>query len=228
MHVLAKNSAREAFRSSRWVMLTVLILAYVCSNVDRMAITLLIEPIKAHFGASDGQIGLLQGVAFTLVYSVVGLPAGRLIDRSRRVTIIAIAIVGWSVMTSFCGLAPTFLLLFIGRGGVAIGEAALMPGAYSLIADGFNVKRQGVVVSLYQAAGGLGAGLALAVGGGLLQRLGRDGAIEVPLIGSLAPWQIAFLGLGLPGLLVAALLASLAEPERKMYASGGGRLAWFE
>jgi len=216
MHVLAKNSAREAFRSSRWVMLTVLILAYVCSNVDRMAITLLIEPIKAHFGASDGQIGLLQGVAFTLVYSVVGLPAGRLIDRSRRVTIIAIAIVGWSVMTSFCGLAPTFLLLFIGRGGVAIGEAALMPGAYSLIADGFNVKRQG-----------LGAGLALAVGGGLLQRLGRDGAIEVPLIGSLAPWQIAFLGLGLPGLLVAALLASLAEPERKMYASGGGRLAWF-
>jgi MFS family permease len=205
------------------MMLAILILAYVCSGVDRLAVTLLMDPIRKHFAATDAQMGMLQGLAFLLVYSLMGVPAGWLIDRVRRTTLIALAIVGWSIMTCLCGLAPSFLLLFLGRSGVAIGESVLTPGTYSLVCDRFEAREQGFAIGLYQAAGGLGAGLALAMGGAVIQMLNRAGTVALPVIGLRAPWQVTFLLLGLPGLVVAFLVLLLREPgrERRVPPSSG-------
>lgn len=198
-----------------WRAVVVLMIAYAISFVDRQVINLLTESIKRDLAISDLQIGLLQGLAFGIFYTLMGLPLGRLSDiASRRNVVIAGALV-WSLMTMSCGLARSFGQLFAARVGVGVGEAALSPAAMSMIADYFPPERRAAALSLYVMGTSLGAGIALIVGGSVVSLVNAVGVVQLPLLGAVAPWQAAFLGVGLPSLLLLPLLATLREPLRR-------------
>lgn len=195
------------------VALAILCLLYILSFVDRQALTMLVEPIKREFGASDTQMALLQGLAFILIYSVVGLKVGDLVDRRDRPKIICVGICIWSVATIACGLAPGFAWLFIARILVGIGEACLNPAAYSLIAEYFDGSRRGRAYAVFGAAGSAGGALALLLSGGLMHVLGNTPEVHTPM-GSLALWRTIFVLVGLPGIVFALMVRFLPEPRR--------------
>ena len=115
--------------------LTLLMLAYTLSMCDRMILSILFPDIKAEFGLSDTQLGLLGGISFALFYATMGLPIARLSDQYNRKWIIIVSLVVFSLMTAFSGLAAGFISLLILRIGVGIGEAGVNPASYSIIAD---------------------------------------------------------------------------------------------
>ena len=123
-----------------WYLVFVLLLFYIFSFIDRQIISLLVEPIKRDLQVTDTQIGLLQGFAFAIFYTLFGIPIGRLADRMNRKSIIAVGVVVWSLMATLCGLAKNFWQLFLARIGVGVGEAALSPAAYSMITDAFPAR----------------------------------------------------------------------------------------
>jgi MFS family permease len=194
-----------------WYALFVLIIAYTFSYLDRQALTLMVGPIRKTLDISDTQLSLLHGLAFAIFYTLLGLPIGRLVDGHRRTAIIAGGIVIWSVMTAFCGLAKNFTHMFLARIGVGVGEAALSPGAYSLISDYFPQRTRPIALSLYLSAVYVGSGLATIVGGAIISSMP---AFDAPIIGHLEPWQAVFIAIGLPGILVALLVLSMREPKR--------------
>jgi MFS family permease len=200
-----------------WYVLFVLILAYTVSFIDRQALTLMVDPIRASLDISDTQLSLLHGFAFAIFYSIMGIPIGRLVDKRKRTYIIAAGIVVWSLMTAACGLARNFIQMFIARVGVGVGEAALSPGAYSLIADYFPKRRLPLALSIYTSAAYAGSGLAIMIGGTIIALMP---AMTLPLVGALEPWQAVFIAIGLPGLLVALLVLFLREPARTSMRAG--------
>lgn len=195
----------------KWYALGILIVAYTFSYLDRQALTLLVGPIRKSLDISDTQLSLLHGFAFAIFYTVLGLPLGRLVDQQRRTTIIAAGVAVWSIMTVFCGLARNFTQMFLARIGVGVGEAALMPGAYSLISDYFPPRSRPIALSLYLSAIYVGAGLATIIGGTIIAIMP---AIDAPIVGHLEPWQGVFIVIGLPGLLVALWVLTMREPQR--------------
>ena len=198
-----------------WLVLFVLIIAYIFSFIDRQIIGLLVEPLKHDLGLSDTEVSLLQGFSFALVLAIAGLPLGRLIDRHRRLTIIAAGVTFWSLMTAGSGLASSYAALLLCRMGVGIGEATLTPAAHSIIADSFPRKRLSLALGLYGTGPFLGQGLAYLIGAAVLAAVSHNPWINLPLFGALRSWQIVFLAVGLPGLLVAVWVALLREPRRQ-------------
>ncbi len=214
------GAGRKSGALAPWLLLAVLFLAFACSSLDRLIVGLLIEPIKVSLHASDTEIGMLQGFAFLLVYGVAGLPAGYLADRARRPWLVALAIAVWSLMTSLCGLATHYWSLFLARAGVGVGESALSPASYSLIADSFPQRRQGLALSIYTCGATTGAGLSLMAGGYVVAWFNARGPLELFGLGLLQPWQLTFMALGLPGLAVALLVLLLREPSRAIAGPG--------
>lgn len=205
----------------RWYVVIILSLAYCFSAIDARVLTLLVIPIKQDLGLSDFQISLLQGFAFALLYSVAAIPIGRLVDTSRnRTRLIVWGVLFWSMMTMLCGLARGFGSLFAARIGVGVGEATLSPTAYSLISDYFDSRRRALAISVYAIGYPIGGGLALIIGGALLHYFTGIGGGILPVIGALAPWQMVFIVVGLPGAIIALLLLTIREPERRELAKG--------
>ena len=198
-----------------WFVLLVLTLMYMLSFVDRQILSLLVPSIKRDLGVSDTQIGLLQGLAFALFYTFMGLPIGRLADNCNRRNVIAASVMVWSIFTATCAATKSFFTLFLARIGVGIGEAGLSPGAYSLIADYFPKERIGTAISLYYFGLYFGSSLALLVGGIAVDALARTPLIAVPILGEIASWRVTFLIVGLPGLFVALLAFTIREPMRR-------------
>ncbi|MDG1988363.1 MAG: MFS transporter [Halieaceae bacterium] len=198
-----------------WYVVTVLTLAYTVSFIDRQILNLLVEPIKGDLGISDTQISLLQGLAFAIFYSLLGVPIGRLADRSNRRNVIALGIFLWCLMTAACGLARNFYQLFLARIGVGIGEAALSPPAYSIIADYFPPERLARATGMYALGVYAGAGIAMLVGGAVIGMISDAEPISIPYVGLLRPWQMAFIAVGIPGLLACALMFTIREPIRR-------------
>jgi len=205
-----------------WYGVGVLMVAYTFSFIDRYVIALLIEPIKQDFDLTDTQIGLLSGLAFALFYTTLGIPIGRLADRYNRRRIISAGIFVWSLMTGLCGLAQSFWQLFAARVGVGVGEAALSPAAYSLIADSFPVQRIGRALSVYSVGVYFGSGLAFIIGGAVIQLVAHAPDVVLPLVGTVRPWQLTFIGVGLPGLLIALWIFTIREPGRRNLGSAPG------
>jgi len=197
-----------------WYATLVLMLAYTLSYIDRQILSMLVGPIKADLGVSDTQIGLLQGFAFAVFYTLVGIPMGRLADRGDRRRIIAWGVFVWSLATAASGLARSFGQLFAARVAVGVGEAALGPAAYSLIADQFPPEKRGRALGVYSMGVYLGIGLAAIIGGAVVGRLAGQPAVNLPIVGELASWHVAFLIVGLPGVLLALWVRSLREPAR--------------
>ncbi len=208
------NSGKYPNEAYSFYVVAVFMLLYMLSFVDRVLISLMIEPIKGEFDLSDTQIGLLVGFSFVLLYSVMGIPFGMMADRFNRRMLILVGVVGWSLATSLSGLATGFLWLLIARTAVGIGEAALSPAAISTIADRFRPQRLGIAVAIYSCGVTLGGGLAMA-GGGLLISWANATSIALPLLGTLEGWRLALFAVGLTGIPFAALvLLTVREAPR--------------
>ena len=198
-----------------WYVAAILTLANASSFVDRQILGLLVAPIRRDLGVSDTQIGVLYGLAFAAFFTVLGVPIGRLADRSSRRMIIGLGIAAWSAMTIACGLARTYEQLLLARFGVAIGEATLAAPAMSILADYFPRERRATVLSVFTIGVYAGAGLANLIGGALLLRASATGTVVWPIVGEIRDWQRVFVIVGLPGLLIAALIATVREPVRR-------------
>ena len=198
-----------------WYMVIILTIAYILSFVDRYILGLLAEPIKADLGLSDLQIGLLLGPAFGLFYIFMGLPLGWLADRKRRTLIVSIGVFVWSAATVASGMAKNFWHLAVARFSVGAGEATLSPCAMSMISDSFPREKRGRPIAFYSAALSLGAGIASFVSAGVLTWAKTVPEVSVPVLGAVAPWQFTFFVVGIPGILVAAIMITLREPPRQ-------------
>jgi MFS family permease len=198
-----------------WYVVAILTLAYTVSFIDRQILNLLVQPIRDDLGISDTQISLLQGFAFAIFYSIMGVPIARLADQGNRRNVIAAGIFIWCAMTAMCGLARNFAQLFLARIGVGVGEAALSPPAYSIIADYFPPDRLARATGTYALGVYSGAGIAMLAGGAVIDLISGLGDVSLPLIGDIRPWQLTFFAVGLPGLAVAALMYTVREPARR-------------
>lgn len=198
-----------------WYAVGVLLVAYTNSFIDRTILALLVPPIQADLGINDTAMSLLHGFAFAIFYTALGVPIARLSDRYARRRIILIGTAFWSVMTMLCGLARNFAQLFLTRVGVGVGEAALSPAAYSMIADLFPKDRLGRALGVYSTGVFFGAGLAFIIGGALVNALAEMPSIALPLLGPVEPWRATFILVGLPGIVIGLLMLTVAEPKRR-------------
>lgn len=203
-----------------WYLVLVLMIIYVVSFIDRQIMSLLVKPIRAAMEITDFQVGLLMGLAFAVFYTFFGIPLGWFVDRYNRLLIIGGGLVMWSLMTMGCGLSSTFSTLLFFRFGVGIGEAALSPAAYSIIADAFPPRKLATAISVYSMGIYLGSGLAVLFGGLIVRYALQSEAMVFPLVGEVAPWQYVFLAVGLPGIPLALLLFTVREPARHKSSSG--------
>jgi MFS family permease len=198
-----------------WIATIVMLVAFTFSFVDRQVLNLLVEPIRADLGISDTEVSFLQGLAFAITYVLMSVPFGRMVDRFSRVPIMIGGVLIWSATTVACGLSRNYTQLLFARLGVGAGEAALTPAAWSVLADYFRPERLALPVSVYLMGPYFGAGIAMIAGAAVLDWSGQTGGVTLPIFGTVAPWQATFIAVGLPGVLVAALLAVVREPERR-------------
>ncbi len=184
----------------RTYVLGALLVAYIFNFIDRIMIGILAEPIIEHFNLKDWQFGLLSGLAFAAFYTFLGIPMARLSERVSRVWIIGVSIIIWSLMTALCGLAWSFLALFLFRLGVGVGEAGLTPAANSLISDYFKPRSRAPAIAIY--AMGVTVGTLFA-------------NLFVGLFGNQVDWQDTFITIGLAGIpLGIIIILTIKEPPR--------------
>jgi len=207
-----------------WYIVSLCMLAYIFSFIDRQVITLLIEPIRADLQISDTQFSLLHGLAFAILYAIAGIPIARMADSRSRPVIISVGIFVWSLATATCGMAKNFPQLFLSRMAVGVGEAALSPAAYSMITDSFPKSKLGLALGVYSSGSFLGGGLAFIIGGTAISLVEQWGSQTFPIIGVVKPWQMTFFMVGLPGILVALLFFfTVRDPQRKGVDAGASQ-----
>lgn len=226
-HINGSSKTGFGSKSYRKYVLGMLLTVYIFNFIDRTIINILTEPIKETFGVEDWQMGLLGGPAFAILYTFVGIPIARFSEKHHRVWIIAGSIALWSLMTALCGLATSFIALFIFRIGVSIGEAGCSPPANSIIADYFIPKERSTAVSVYALGIPLGGMVAYMFGGFIVDSL--DGPTVGAMLNSwnwtwaanaldwqnIEGWRVAFVVVGIPGILVAMLVKmTIKEPPR--------------
>lgn len=216
----AAPPAAGAAAQPRYAIYVVLVLmvAYMLSFMDRVLISLMIDPIRSELGLGDTQVGLLVGFGFVLLYSIMGVPFGAIADSGNRRNLMVGGVLGWSAATAASGFAGGFLSLLTARAMVGIGEATLSPAAYSTIADRFEKRKLGFAVSLYNMGVSLGGGAAMLFGG-VLVAWAMATAIPLPW-GELTGWRLAFVAVGLLGVpLAAVMLLTVREAPRRQGAA---------
>lgn len=205
-----------------WLTVAVLFLLYIRSLADRYLIALMVDPIKRDLGLSDTQMGLLQGLAFAVLYAICAIPVGLLLDRKGRRWVLFFCIIVWSSGAAACGLAGSFMMLALARSLVGAGESGYTTGAYSIIGDSFPPQKVSLAMSIFVMGGVMGAGIVFLLGGPLVGAV-LDGAIsDWPGMSGFKPWQQAFIVTGIPGILTALLVFLFPEPKRQRAASGPG------
>lgn len=214
-----------------WTTVTVLSLTYLVSFLDRQILVLLIEPIKQDLGISDTGASVLTGMAFAMIYTVMGIPMGRAADLYTRKHVIIAGVVVWSSLTVLSGFARNFWQLFVARMGVGVGEAALTPAAYAMVADLFPPSKLGRGMSVFVLGSSVGSAVSLLLGGALVAFAARSNLPELPMIGDLRPWQLVLILAGLLSSVMIVPLALIREPVRqgRQFAAGntpGGSLSF--
>lgn len=198
-----------------WYVVFMLTVASTLSFIDRQILNVMIGPIKRDLGGlSDTQISLIIGLAFSLVYSLTTLPLARIADRFNRRNVIVAGIFSWSLMTALAGMANSFWQLFVARMGVGVGEASLGPATTSMLADYFEERQLPLAYGIVATAPFIGTGLASIVGGPLIDYLEGQPRMLLPLFGEMFSWQTVLVVVGLPGIVLAALMFTIAEPKR--------------
>lgn len=192
-----QTATKKPLRITLWVLLIV----YIFNFLDRQIVNILAEPISRDLDLSDTQIGLMTGIAFAAFYTVLGIPIARYADRrsTNRVRLISGALVIWSAMTALCGVTQNFVQLLLARIGVGVGEAGCTPAAHSLIAELAPPEKRSSAMAFYALGIPIGSLLGLALGGVLADQLG---------------WRIAFLVVGLPGIILAIFVMLLLRDPR--------------
>ena len=201
---MADNGQRVDPRA--YYALAMLVVVYTLNFIDRQIISILLPSIQAELDIADWQGGLLAGAFFALFYSTLGIPIATLADRGSRVKLISLALLIWSGMTALCGMAQNFAQLALARIGVGVGEAGCSPPAHSLISDYFPPSKRATALGVYSLGISLGIMFGLFVGG---------------LIDELYGWRLAFLIVGLPGVVLALVfLLTVWEPPRGLSEQG--------
>lgn len=184
----------------RGYVLGMLTLVYVFNFLDRQLLVILQEPIKAELGLSDTQLGLLSGLAFAVVYVTAALPLAQLAERWSRRSMVAASLATWSAMTALTGLVTSFSQLFLARAAVGIGEAGASPASHSLISDIFPVNRRATALATYSTGINMGILMGFLLGGWINEFFG---------------WRMAFIIVGLPGIVLALIVRfTIAEPPK--------------
>ena len=180
--------------------LFVLMIAYTANYVDRQILSILLQPIKEDLLLSDTQLGFLSGITFAIFYATLGVPIAMWADRTNRRNIVALALTIFSSMTVVCGFVTNFAQLALARIGVGVGEAGSSPPSHSMISDMFPPEKRAAAMGIYSLGINIGILIGFLVGGWVSQWYG---------------WRAAFFIVGVPGLLIAALVRfTLKEPER--------------
>ncbi len=181
-------------------LLMLLAMVFADNFVGRQILAVMVEPIKAEFAVGDTAIGLISGLAFAAVYALMGLPAGRLVDRMPRIRLLAMSCLLWAVATMACGLAGSFLALAIARMLVAVSESPTTSASLSLIADLYPPQRRSFAISCFTAAPTFSSIIGLSIGAWVVEHYG---------------WRTAFVALGVPALVFSAILAfAVRDPQR--------------
>jgi MFS family permease len=197
---------------------TVFVMALVVmfAEIDRSIMSLLVQSIKADLHLSDSDMGLLMGVMFALFYAACGLPLARYIDRRNRKNLLAIALGVWSTATVFCGLAQNFVQLAVARLFLGAGESVNGPAIFSIISDSFPKEKLPRGIALMQVGVMAGNAFALIMGSVVIGMLVHMPPLHLAGMGIIRWWQMVFIVIGVPGLLVAAITAmSVKEPARR-------------
>lgn len=197
---MSSTAAPAASTAYRNYVLFILVVVNTINFIDRMAISVLAPSIQKEFGVSNTLLGLVMGIAFTAFYATLGFPIARLLDRRRRNSLLALVLAIWSGMTALCGAAVNFVMLFLFRIGVGIGEAGAGPASHSLIGDYFRKIDRPAAIGFFSLGVPLGNFLGIYLGGLLVADLG---------------WRMTFVALGAPGVLLALLVwLTVREPAR--------------
>jgi predicted MFS family arabinose efflux permease len=198
--VASKGTSSGAGEGYSRVVLSLLLAAYTFNFIDRTIIGTIGQAIKVDLKITDTELGLLGGLSFAALYTVLGIPIARVAERFNRVTIISVALVVWSGFTVACGFAGNFLSLLIMRVGVGVGEAGCSPPSHSLISDYYPPKRRASALAVYAFGIPLGSMIGAAAGGWLAKTYG---------------WRVAFMVVGAPGVILALLIKwIIREPTR--------------
>ncbi|MFM1887120.1 MAG: hypothetical protein RL026_2277 [Pseudomonadota bacterium] len=205
--------------SAGWTAAGVLALASMVSQADRTVLSLMAGPVKEAFTLSDTAFSLLHSVAFGVFYVLACIPLGRLVDRHPRRLVLAACMAFFSLFAMASGLVRSYAQLFLMRIGVGIGEASVTPAAFSMLSDSFPPQRLGRPIGVFLMSAPFGQGLTLIAGGGLLQWLSTSDVLRSGPFSGLDPWQVAFILIGFPGLLLVPALLLLREPPRRAAAN---------
>ncbi len=180
--------------------MVILAVVYMFNFIDRQILGILLPQIRDEFGTSDTYLGFLSGTAFALFYVTLGVPIAQYADRCNRRNLIAASVALWSAMTTVSGLAANIWHLTAARIGVGIGEAGCSPPAHSMIADYYPPEKRSTAMGFYTLGISAGIMTAYLAGGWVAQNIG---------------WRAAFFVVGIPGLLLAAIVRfTLVEPRR--------------
>ncbi|HEY5411026.1 MAG TPA: MFS transporter [Caulobacteraceae bacterium] len=196
-----------------WKTVWILALVLGLSQIDRNILTLLLQDIKHDLKLSDTQMGVLIGLAFSVIYLFLSFPLSLVTDRKSRKIMIAIGVAVWSLCTAACGLARGFWPLFYARAGLGAGEAVNGPATYSLLGDSFPREKLPRAMAVLNLGFIGGTALALILGAGVIAAVSKVHLV-LPGFGLMKGWQLVFLTIGLPGLAVAALTMTIREPQR--------------
>ncbi|WP_158624714.1 MFS transporter [Caulobacter sp. 602-1] len=222
-HAAIEPSGRALGPSARALAtLTILLLLVVLSYVDRMVIVLMVDPIKADLGLTDVQISVVQGLSFALGFSLAGFPLAWIADRTSRNGVIFAGVILWSASTISAAFVQNYEQLLVARVLVGVGEAALAPAAFSIVADLFRRGGMGLATGVLGAGAPIGAAMAVYAGGQLLAQ--AHGLPDFTFFGaeSQVAWRKVFVMVGAPGLIL-ALLVFLIPSHRREEGPGEGR-----
>ncbi|WP_179046142.1 MFS transporter [Sphingobium lactosutens] len=201
--------------STSWRAVAVLTTLYWFGTLDRQVAALLLPLIKADLNLTDSQVSLIPGLAFGLAFMLMSLPIGWLVDRISRRAILFVGVIMWSLAAMGSGLSRTFGQLFGARVVVGASEATINPTAYSLLSDFFPPAKLTLPMSIFTLGGNLGSGTSFMLGGMVIALVSSAGGVTLPVFGTLAGWQAAFVVTGLPGLLLAFLVWTFPETRRR-------------
>ncbi|MEZ9537811.1 spinster family MFS transporter [Shewanella sp. 10N.286.51.B8] len=193
------TTAEDSKATNRYYVLFMLALVCALAYMDRFVLSVLIEPIKHDLSLSDTQLGLLTGFAFAFFYAVFGIPIARLADKYNRPLIISVSVALWSAMTAACGMSVNFIQLLLARIGVGVGEAGCIPASHAMLGDLFPGKQKAFAIGIFQAGGTVGILAGLILGGLLANSVG---------------WQMTFIFMGLPGLIVGLVVWLTVKDNR--------------
>src|SRR5665213_1027277 len=197
-----------------WYALICLLLCYFMYFVDRNILTLLVAPVRRDLGINDSQMGILQGYSFSFLNGVMAIPLGWYADRKSRRNVLVFGLVFWGLSTVASGFTTNFTQLLFARMGLGVGEAALMPAAFSLISDYFPKAQRGRAVGVFGIGGFGGIGLSYLIGGAVLATFRGVDMVALPIVGTISLWHAAFIVVGFVTLILAVVTAFIREPPR--------------